>query len=218
MSGFRLLGFAGALVLAALVGGTIMSAVAAAPTPSGGPAIGAPVAAPTAAAAGEYCAAFRAAFAANLGVSEADVTAAAQKAAASTIDKAVTDGALGAAAADRLKARLEGAAGGACGVLDRRIGKAALKLGHDAMTAAAEALGLTRAELRAQLREADGSLQAVATAKGVDYATVSAAVLTAVKADLDAAVKAGTLAQARADRVLKRLTANLAEGRLRRAK
>ena len=55
----------------------------------------------------------------------------------------------------------------------------------------------------------------LATAKGVPYATVSAAVLAAVKTDLDAAVTAGAIKQAREDRILARLQANLADGRLR---
>ena len=69
------------------------------------------------------------------------------------------------------------------------------------MTAAAGALGITPAELGAQLK-AGKSLKDVATAKGVPYETVSAAVLASVKADLDAAVAAGTIKQARADRIL----------------
>jgi hypothetical protein len=40
-------------------------------------------------------------------------------------------------------------------------------------------------------------------------------VVAAVKKDLDAAVAAGTIKQARADRVLARLQQNLADGRLR---
>jgi hypothetical protein len=59
------------------------------------------------------------------------------------------------------------------------------------------------------------TLKDVATAKGVPYATVSAAVVAAVKSDLDAAVAAGTIKQAREDRILARLQANLADGRLR---
>ena len=82
------------------------------------------------------------------------------------------------------------------------------------MTAAATALGITPAELGAKLRAGD-SLKDVAADKGVPYETVSAAVVASVKADLDAAVAAGTIKQARADRILARLEANLADGRLR---
>ena len=57
------------------------------------------------------------------------------------------------------------------------------------------------------------TLKDVAGTKNVPYESVTAAVLAAVKADLDAAVAAGTIKQARADRVLARLEANLADGR-----
>ena len=46
---------------------------------------------------------------------------------------------------------------------------------------------------------------------------MSAAIVAAVKADLDKAVAAGTIKQAREDRVLDRLTKALADGRLRPA-
>ena len=58
-------------------------------------------------------------------------------------------------------------------------------------------------------------LKTIAAEKGVPYATVIAAALAPVKARLDAAVAAGTLTRARADKVLARLEANLADGRLR---
>ena len=87
----------------------------------------------------------------------------------------------------------------------------------DSITAAAKALGMTPAELGAKLRTG-GSLKDVATDKGVPYDAVAGAVVAAVKADLDAAVAAGTIKQARADRVLARLEANLADGRLRNAR
>ncbi len=86
----------------------------------------------------------------------------------------------------------------------------------DAVTAAADALHITPAELGAQLK-AGKSLKDVATDKDVPYGDVSAAVLKSVKADLDKAVAAGTIKQPRADRILERLTKNLAEGRFRNA-
>jgi hypothetical protein len=76
---------------------------------------------------------------------------------------------------------------------------------------------MTPAELGAKLRAGE-TLQEIATAKGVSYSTVSAAVLASVKSDLDAAVAAGKIRQARADRILERLTKNLADGRLRNAR
>jgi ribosomal protein S20 len=233
MSKLRLLGFSGALVAAALIGGTIMSAVAAAPmvtritgnvvgraaTAAESVVAGPGVAAPAAPAAGvvEACAAFRAAFAANLGKTEAEVTAAAKAAIATTIDQAVTKGTLTKAAGDRLKARLAAADTDGCKVLQGwrgKVAKAGLGAARNGVTAAADALGLTLKELKAELKTGK-SLKDVAAAQKVPYATFSAAVVAAVKADLDAAVTAGTIKQERADKILERLTASLADGRLR---
>lgn len=220
MSRYRLFGISGALVLAALVGGTLISAVSAAGAPAAPAAANPVVAAPTATAptgaAGEYCAAYRAAFAKALGVSEADLAAAARTAADATIDQAVKDGKLTSAAGDRLKARVAAADPDICQRVAKRLGtaKAALGVVRDAMTAAADALKLTPAELRAQLR-AGSSLKTIASDKGVDYGTLTAAVLGAVKTDLDAAVKVGTIKQAREDRILERLTKRLENGTVR---
>ena len=126
---------------------------------------------------------------------------------------------------DQLKARIEAAAADGCALLAGRIralggaagqgpGRAALGVVKDGIGAAATALGVTPAELGARLRSGD-TLKDVATDKGVPYDTVSAAVIAAVKADLDAAVTAGTIKQAREDRILERLGRNLADGRLR---
>jgi hypothetical protein len=75
---------------------------------------------------------------------------------------------------------------------------------------------VTPAELRVDLRGGK-TLKTIATDRNVPYDTVAAAVVGAVKKDLDAAVAAGTIKQARADRVLARLQQNLADGRLRPA-
>ena len=70
-------------------------------------------------------------------------------------------------------------------------------LGGDVFEAAAEALGIESSELIGQLRDA-GSLQALAEELGADYDEITASVLAAVEADLDAAVGEG-LSQERAD-------------------
>lgn len=228
MSTIRLAGFAGLLVVAALVGGTIIGSVAASTlaTPSqppplaAAPSAGAPAAGAKIA---EYCADFRRAFAANLGVEESALAPAAKAAAIATIDAAVASGELRAAAGDRLKARIEKAAADGCALLAGKVGAARAAVGaalgvvKDGVSAAAKALGITPAELGADLRGGK-TLKEVAAAKGVPYETVSAAVLASVKSDLDAAVAAGTIKQARADRILDRLKANLADGRLRKAR
>ncbi len=221
----RIIGLAGAMVISALVGGALIGAVAAAPAPTAPVRFDPVAAAATASAAsdrpvGEACATFRATFAANLGVTEVEMAAAARKAAAATIDKAVADGTLAKTAADRLKARLEAAPADGCGIFAgwRVMGaRAAINVARDGLSAAADALKLTPAELRAELRGGK-TLKDVAAAHGVPYATVSDAISNAVKADLDAAVKAGNLKQARADRILARLEQRLADGRLRPAR
>jgi hypothetical protein len=232
MPTLRTAGLAGLLIATALVGGTIIGSVAAATAPStrrpattaaagssAAPAAGAQV--------GEYCAAFRKAFAADLGVDESALAPAARKAAISTIDAAVAAGEIRQAVADRLKARIEAATGDGCTVLAGRIGRIAaaagaggarvgLGIAKDGLAAAATVLGVTPAELGADLR-AGQTLKDVAGTKGIPYGTVTAAVVAAVTADLGAALAAGTIKQARADRVLERLRQSLADGRLRSA-
>lgn len=223
MANVRTVGLAGALVISALVGGTLISAVAAStipPTPTlvAASVLAAPSGAPAVKAVSEACATFRAAFAANLGVSETEMVAAARKAAATTIDQAVDDGDLPKTAGDRLKARLEKAPADGCAMLNgwrAKVATGAVRVTKDAMTAAAEALKVTPDALRAELRGGK-TLTEVATAHGVPYATLTGAVVAAVKADLDKAVSAGTLKQARAGRILERLQTRLADGTLRR--
>jgi ribosomal protein S20 len=225
MSKFRLAGLAGLLVAAALVGGTIIGSVAAATAPrilptvaaAAAPSAGAPATSTKIAA---YCADFRKAFAANLGVDESALAPAAKAAAISTIDAAVASGEMTKTVGDRLKARVDAAAGDGCALLAGRVGAVRAAVGgalgvvKDGVSAAATALKMTPAELGAKVR-AGTSLKDIATGAGVPYATVTAAVIAAVKSDLDAAVAAGTIKQARADRVLQRLEQNLAAGRLR---
>lgn len=226
-------GLVGALVVSAVAGGVLMDAVvsAAIPAPTSSPrsaitsvasadAITAAASADPAAAAaatGKYCDAYRAAFAANLGVSEAKVHDAAIAAANATIDQAVTDGALSTAVGARIKARVAAAPDNLCTVITKRVNgaaKAGLGVIRDGLTAAADALHSTPAAVRTALL-AGKSLKDLATAAGVPYVTVSAAITNAVKTDLDAAVTAGTIKQAREDAILARLAARLADGHLR---
>lgn len=214
MTKLRLAGFSGALLVAALVGGTILSSVAAAPAAPAGPAAGR--VAVDAPAPGEACATFRRAFAANLGVQESALAPAAKAASIATIDAAVAAGDMTAAAGDRLKARVAASDADGCGRFGAWIGRARAAVGaaKDGVAAAAGALDMTPAELRAQLR-AGRTLKEVAAAEVVPYETVTAAIVASVKADLDAAVAAGKIVQTRADRILVRLERNLANGRLR---
>ena len=221
MSTFRMTGFAALLLVAALVGGTIIGSVAAATSPrmASRDRVATAAASPAAAARvpGEACAAFRRAFAANLGVEESALAPAAKAASIATIDAAVAEGRITKAVGDRLRTRIEKAEADGCALLGGRLGRvgaAALGVAKDGLKAAADALDMTPAELGAKLR-GGASLKEVVAAKVVPYETVSAAVVAAVKSELDAAVAAGTIRQARADRVLTRLERNLADGRLR---
>lgn len=70
--------------------------------------------------------------------------------------------------------------------------------GQAIFDAAAKALGLTTADLQTQLRSGQ-TLEAIAKTKNVDIKTVQAAMLTALKTQLDQDVKAGRITQAQAD-------------------
>lgn len=230
MSMIRLAGFGSALVLSALIGGTIIGSVAAHTLPGtkdAAPAVAAaaqaqiqvaavPTGAVAAETAGKYCETFLKAYAAALGVDASDFGPAAAKAAESTIDAAVAAGDLTKAQSERLRTRLKAIDLGSCPGFADRIGQARPAAGvlRDGVEAVAVALKMTPPELRAQLKDGK-SLKDIAAAKGVPYETVKAAAVAAVKTKLDAAVAAGTIKQARADRILARLERNLADGRLR---
>lgn len=121
----RVAGLSGALLAAALIGGTLIGSVLAAPPPP------AEVTAPASEPArhpgvprdGTYCRTYRAAFAAELGVTEADVVAARKAAAVATVDAALAAGDLTEARADRIKARIAEADGDACSRIVDRIGE-----------------------------------------------------------------------------------------------
>jgi len=200
----RTLGFAGALILAAIVGGTLIgSAFASDHTDAS-------------AARSEYCNVFDDAMASELGVTTDALAAARQSAAGTTIDAAVEAGDLSAERADALRERIADGDGSGCGWLGRAFAKgfghglARGFLGGNVFEAAAAALGLESSELIGQLREA-GSLQALAEEQGVPYDEVKTSVLAAVQADLEAAVAKG-LDQERADAVIERLTTWLDNG------
>ena len=213
------------LVVAAVVGGTVINSVAAATTPRTTSTVGVVTAAgspdpSTTSAAGTWasqaCAEFRAAFAKELGVDPSALAPAAKSAAKTVVDSAVAAGRITKARGDKLKERIDQADANGCGLLGRRVAAIAGTLGviRDGVKAAADALELTPAQLTAKLR-AGASLQQIASDAGVPYATVTSAVLGAVKADLDKAVAAGAIRQQREDRILERLSSTLAQGRFR---
>jgi hypothetical protein len=213
MKTLKAVGLAGSLVVAALVGGTLISVVSASPSPApgGGTGVVADEVDTTAS-----CDLWRQTFADELGVAVDDLTPAARAAAMATIDQAVADGDLPQDVADRMKERIQAADGDGC----RLLGAGFMALGRHAaradfrldwVTAAAGALAMDPGDLVGALRGGD-SLQDVAEAQGVDYGDVSQAILDAATADLDALVAAGRITQERADLRLANLADRLEAG------
>jgi len=206
-------GLAGALILSALVGGTLIGSALATDDRT----------TDMAANASAYCDTFLDALASELGVSRDELTAAGKAAATTTIESALADGDLTQERANRLKARIDEADGNGCGILghglafgrgfvhgfERGFGKGLLS--GDVWDAAADVLGVESADLRGDLRDA-GSLQAVAEGQGVSYDDVKAAIVGAVQSDLDAAIADGKVTEERADAAISRVNAWLDDG------
>lgn len=211
------LGFAGALIAAALVGGTVIGSALAADEETGDNT-------GTGSSRAGYCEVFLDTLAADLGVTRESLTAAGRSAANAVIDAAVEGGDLSEQRAEALRERIA-AADGSCDWLGGKAfgrgfghgfgagmqrGMIRGFVGANLSGDASEVLGLERRELLSALREA-GSLEAVAEAQGVPYEQVRAAILASVQARIDAAVADG-LPQERADAALERVTAWLDEG------
>ena len=212
MTYLKTLGIAGWLIAAALVGGTLISAVSAAP--AGSSAANGAAADPADAA--KYCETWQKAFAKELGVSVDKLVPAAKAATITSIDAAVAAGDLTSDVADRMKAAIDKADGNGCRLLGAAFhgfGRHAVRLefGADLLGAAAGALDMDRDALVAALRAGD-SLTKITTDHGKSYDAVSKAVHDAAKANLDALVKAGKIDQAREDALLKGLDEALASG------
>ena len=206
----KTLGMAGALLLSALVGGTLIgSALAQDETTD----------TDTPTDVGAYCDTFMDAFAAELGSTRDEVIAAGKAAASAALDAAVAAGDVTEERATAIRERIDGYDGEGCAFGGAFNGAFRLGFGHgvargflggDVFEAAADALGIESSALIEQLGEAT-SLEALAGEQGVAYDDVKASILAAVQADLDAAVAEG-MDQARADEVIARLTAWLDEG------
>jgi hypothetical protein len=151
----------------------------------------------------------------QLGVSPTALTAAIKKALVDQIEAQVTAGTITRTQATALEARLAqtdaplfafgGGPGGGPGGGHRGHGG-----GPVSLDAAATYIGVTAGELRTQLT-AGKSLAAVATANGKTTDGLKAALTTAAKTDVGAAVTAGRLTQAQADTILAALPARLDE-------
>lgn len=210
----KILGFAGALVAAAVVGGTLINVVFAG---HGSPITGTPTAASDSQP-GVYCQTFLDEFAKQLGVDESALLPAAKTAADAAIDKALADGKITKATADALKQRVANADGNVCGLPGARfpgLQRVAImgNIGSDLVSAAAGALNLSVADLKSKLASGE-SLKQIAADQKVDYATVTSAVHNAAKADLDKLVSDGKLTAERESAILDRLDQALANGHL----
>jgi hypothetical protein len=148
--------------------------------------------------------------AALLGISPERLRDAFRSALAARIDAAVAAGRLTPAQAARLKERIANAKELGIGVRKgfakkhRALVKQIAAKGHG-LGAAATYLGMTRAELRKELRDGR-SLAQVAVAKGKSVDGLVAAMLAAAKERASKAVANGRLTQQRADALLARLT------------
>ena len=206
----RTLGFAGALILSAIVGGTLIGSALATDESDGTDATGA---------ASEYCDVFLDTLASELGTDRDGLVAAGRTAALAALDAAVAAGDVDEDRAADIRERIEDADGEGCGWFGHGIGFArgfahgAVRgfLGGDVLEAAADALGIDSSDLIGEVRDA-GSLQAAVEARGASYDDVKAAVLASVQADLDAAVADDGLSQERADALLERISTWLDEG------
>jgi hypothetical protein len=155
----------------------------------------------------------------QLGVSTAALTAAIKKAMVDQIEAQVTAGTLTKAQATAIEARLAKpdaplfALGGGPGGRDGHghgHGHGGPGGGPVSFDAAATYIGISATDLRTQLA-AGKTLAAIATANGKTVDGLKAALTTAAKSDLDAAVTAGKLTQAQEDTILAALPARLDE-------
>jgi hypothetical protein len=191
----------GAIAVTASAAGLRLSPLAATASPS--PKTGA---GPTAAGdASTTCQAYLGHLATQLGVSRTKLDAAALAAAKATVQDHVTSGKLTQAQADKIEARLQatGACSAAIGELGRPA-KATVARGAY-LTAAAAALGVTEAQLKADLK--NGQSLSVAAAQNVSEADFKTKLAAALKPKLDAAVAARTITQAQEDAQLAKLQA-----------
>jgi hypothetical protein len=215
MRTMKLLGASAALITAALVGGTLIGSVFAAPS---GPSTDVDEAVAIAKS-GEYCQAFLGAFTAELGKDEAALEAAWRTSVDAAIDAAVEAGDLDAERATALKENIAERDLNMCRILAGRPGLVWKEIGdrarghfiRDAVGVAAETLGMEPSELVEAVRDGS-SLEEVAAEQDVAYDDVKAAVLASAKTDLDTAVAEGLITQERADAVYERLQTWLDEG------
>ena len=198
------LALAGGVVALLAVAAVSITAMAATPSPTSTPGSGAANKATA-------CASFHDYFVKAIGKSSKDVDAAFATALGQTLADQVKAGTLTQAQADAIKQHSStqalcgpgffgGERGGAGGPGDHMSFK-----GPDAI---AQALGITPAELQADFAKGM-TIHQIADSKGISQTQFTTALQAAQKAELDAAVKAGKISQAQADKMLQGLTTGL---------
>ena len=210
----RTLAVTSALILAALVGGTLIgSALATDADPSSSP-----VAESTET---SYCDTFLDAFASELGATRDEIVAAGKEAALASIDAAVAAGDISEERAATLREKVNEFDGVDCGLFRRGIGFGHhfgggprggawlpwLGAGSDMLDTLAESLGVESSALLEALAGAE-SLEAVATELNVDYAVMTSTVLETA----EAALAESGVSEERSARMIERLTEWLDDG------
>jgi hypothetical protein len=189
----KTLGAAGALIISAMVGGTLIGSVLATDESTD---------TDTTAAAGEYCDVFMDSLASELSVTRDALVAAGKAAANAAVDAAVAAGDITEERATAIRERIDASDGSGCAWFGHGFargfehGVARGFVGGDVLEAAADALGIESSALIDRL-DAVESLQALAEEEGVAYDDVKASVLAAVRAELDAADSARGVIAAR---------------------
>ena len=147
--------------------------------------------------------------AANLGVTPDQLRQAMQKTRVDLINQAVQEGRLSREQADQIIQRINSGQRPGSGPEGPGRGP---KWGHglrgQALTAAAGALGMSADQLRGELRSGK-SVAEVAQARNVSREDAKNRILTAVRAEVDAAVARGALPADRARQITDRITANI---------
>jgi hypothetical protein len=148
----------------------------------------------------------------KLGVSEEQLTTAIKDAKLETVDEKVADGSLTEDQAAKIKERIEAGEPGfgfGFGFIGPRFGRGHHLGGGQVFDAAAEVLGMEKADLMTALQEDGATLNSVAEAQGKAADTFKTEVLAQVKAQLDAKVADETITQERADSIYSKTEDNI---------
>lgn len=146
----------------------------------------------------------------KLGITLEQLQSAIQSAALDAVDEAEAEGRITAEQADKARERIESGQG-LRGLFERRHERREHRrdlVRKGIVESAAEAMGMTFDELKAELQAGD-SIADVAAEQGVSVDVVKEAITADAEAKLDEAVANGRITQERADELLSKLTEHL---------